>query len=43
MRLEFDSGHGPGRTREQVRELTADRYSFLLWRAGHADFQPAEK
>ena len=42
VRLDFDAGHGPGRTREQMRELIADRFSFLLWRAGHADFQPAE-
>jgi prolyl oligopeptidase len=41
LRLDYDSGHGVGRTREQGRALTADRWSFLLWRAGHPDFQPA--
>ncbi|MDH5285072.1 MAG: prolyl oligopeptidase family serine peptidase [Betaproteobacteria bacterium] len=43
LRLDYDSGHGPGRTREQARELLVDRYSFALWRAGHPDFQPAGK
>jgi len=41
LRLDYDSGHGPGRTREQARELLVDRYSFALWRSGHPDFQPA--
>ena len=41
LNLNFDAGHGPGRTREQGLAQTADRWSFLLWRAGHPDFQPA--
>jgi prolyl oligopeptidase len=41
LNLDFDAGHGPGRTREQGLTQTADRWSFLLWRAGHPDFQPA--
>ncbi len=41
LRLDFDAGHGVGRTREQARAQTADRWSFLLWRAGHPEFQPA--
>ncbi|MGB2816423.1 MAG: prolyl oligopeptidase family serine peptidase [Burkholderiaceae bacterium] len=41
LRLDYDSGHGVGRTREQGQAQTADRWSFLLWRAGHPDFQPA--
>jgi prolyl oligopeptidase len=41
LRLDYDAGHGVGRTREQGQAQTADRWSFLLWRAGHADFQPA--
>jgi prolyl oligopeptidase len=40
LRLDYDSGHGAGRTREQGQQLLADRWSFLLWRAGHPDFQP---
>ncbi len=41
LRLDYDAGHGVGRTREQGQAQTADRWSFLLWRAGHPDFQPA--
>ncbi|MGZ8253596.1 MAG: prolyl oligopeptidase family serine peptidase [Burkholderiaceae bacterium] len=41
LRLDYDAGHGVGRTREQARAQTADRWSFLLWRTGHPDFQPA--
>ena len=41
LRLDYDAGHGVGRTREQAQAQTADRWSFLLWRAGHPDFQPA--
>lgn len=41
LRLDYDSGHGAGRTREQAQQLLADRWSFLLWRTGHPDFQPA--
>jgi len=41
LRLDYDAGHGAGRTREQGQAQTADRWSFLLWRAGHPDFQPA--
>ena len=40
MRLEYDAGHGPGGTREQAQERAADRYAFMLWQAGHPDFQP---
>jgi prolyl oligopeptidase len=40
LRLDYDAGHGAGRTREQGQAQTADRWSFLLWRAGHPDFQP---
>jgi prolyl oligopeptidase len=41
LRLDYDAGHGVGQTREQSQAQTADRWSFLLWRAGHPDFQPA--
>ncbi len=31
LRVEFDSGHGIGSTREQVLSQAADVYSFLFW------------
>ena len=31
LRVEFDSGHGIGSTREQVLSKVADIYSFLFW------------
>lgn len=40
MRLEYDAGHGVGATQAQTQARTADRYSFLLWQAGVAEFQP---
>jgi len=40
MRLEYDGGHGVGATREQQQARAADRYTFFLWQAGKADFQP---
>lgn len=40
LRVEFDAGHGLGSTREQRDAERADEYSFVLWRAGHAGFQP---
>lgn len=40
MRLEYDGGHGVGSTREQQQARTADRFTFFLWQAGKADFQP---
>jgi prolyl oligopeptidase len=40
MRLEYDAGHGPGGTRDQAQRSTADRWSFFLWQAGVAEFQP---
>lgn len=42
LNLEYAAGHGPGRTREQAQALLADRWSFLLWRAGHPAFQPPD-
>jgi prolyl oligopeptidase len=41
LRLDYDAGHGVGRTREQAQAQIVDRWSFLLWRAGQPDFQPA--
>ncbi len=40
LRVEFDAGHGLGSTREQRDGERADEYSFVLWRTGHAGFQP---
>lgn len=40
LRLEYDSGHGQGSTREQLQARTADIWSFFLWRFGVPDFQP---
>jgi prolyl oligopeptidase len=31
LRVEFDSGHGIGSTRNQVLSQVADTYSFLFW------------
>jgi prolyl oligopeptidase len=41
MRLEFESGHGPGATRAQSQATTADRWAFMLWQARDARFQPS--
>jgi prolyl oligopeptidase len=41
LRLDYDAGHGVGSTRDQAQRQIADRWSFLLWRAGVAEFQPA--
>ena len=41
LRLEYDSGHGQGSTREQLQARTADLYSFLLWQFGVPGFTPA--
>jgi prolyl oligopeptidase len=40
LRVEFDAGHGMGSTREQRDAELTDEYSFVLWRGGHASFQP---
>ena len=40
LRLEYDSGHGQGSTREQLQARTADVFAFMLWQFGVADFQP---
>jgi len=41
LRLDYEAGHGVGSTRDQVQRQLADRWTFLLWRAGHPQFQPA--
>jgi prolyl oligopeptidase len=40
LRLDYDAGHGAGGTRAQTQDRLADRWAFLLWRAGVAGFQP---
>jgi prolyl oligopeptidase len=40
MRLEYDSGHGQGSTREQSQRRTTDIWSFMLWQFGVPEFQP---
>jgi len=40
LRLEYDSGHGQGSTREQLQARTADVFAFFLWQFGAPDFQP---
>ena len=40
LRLEYDSGHGQGSTREQLQARTADIWSFFLWQFGVPEFQP---
>jgi prolyl oligopeptidase len=36
--LDYDSGHGQGMTKAQRQHLIAHYYAFLLWQAGHPDF-----
>jgi len=40
LRLEYDSGHGQGSTREQLQARTADVFAFMLWQFGVPEFQP---
>jgi len=40
MRLEYDSGHGQGSTREQSQLRAADTWAFFLWQFGDPAFQP---
>lgn len=41
LRIDFGAGHGMGSTRTQLDAVWADIYSFVLWQAGVAEFQPA--
>lgn len=43
LRVDYDAGHGMGSTRGQHDLEYADEMSFLLWQAGDAEFQPAQK
>jgi prolyl oligopeptidase len=41
LRVDYESGHGVGATREQRAQELADIYAFLLWQFGDPQFQPA--
>ena len=41
--LDYESGHGIGDTKAQRQKQNADIYAFLLWQAGHPDFQPKKR
>jgi prolyl oligopeptidase len=38
--LDYEGGHGIGDTKAQRQKQITDYYAFLLWQAGHKDFQP---
>ena len=40
FRVDYQSGHGIGSTRDQKNALLADVWAFLLWQFGDAEFQP---
>lgn len=40
LRVEGEGGHGVSATAQQRNAELADRWAFLLWTLGHADFQP---
>ncbi|MGZ5096843.1 MAG: prolyl oligopeptidase family serine peptidase [Usitatibacter sp.] len=40
LRVDFESGHGIGTSRNLREEELADIYSFLLWQMGDPQFQP---
>ena len=40
LRIDYESGHGPGTARAQREEELADIYAFLLWQMGEREFQP---
>ena len=37
--LDYDSGHGQGMTKSQRQHTIANYYAFILWQAGHPEFQ----
>jgi prolyl oligopeptidase len=41
--LDYEGGHGIGDTKTQRQKQITDYYAFLLWQAGHPDFQPTGK
>ncbi|AQG80484.1 hypothetical protein AWR27_14825 [Spirosoma montaniterrae] len=40
LRVDYQTGHGPGVTKQQRLATYADAISFLFWQLGHIDFQP---
>ena len=38
--LDYDSGHGQGMTKSTRQKQLTHTYEFVLWQAGHPDFQP---
>jgi len=40
--LDYEGGHGIGDTKAQRQLQTTHIYAFLLWQAGHPDFQPVK-
>ena len=40
LRVDADSGHGAGPTKEQGDRLTADQLAFLYWQIGRPKYQP---
>lgn len=41
LRVDYGGGHGGGSGENEQQEVTADRWSFLLWQFGVGGFQPA--
>jgi len=42
IRIDEEAGHGVGSTRDQKALMQADIFAFILWQAGHPEFQPLE-
>jgi prolyl oligopeptidase len=40
LRVDYEAGHGWGSTKTQQEQTNADKWSFLLWQFGKAEFQP---
>lgn len=40
LRVDYQTGHGPGVTKRQRMETYADAIAFLFWQLGHLEFQP---
>lgn len=40
LRIDYESGHGSGTTKQQTLELWSDILSFMLWQCGVKEFQP---
>ncbi|MBO0931786.1 prolyl oligopeptidase family serine peptidase [Fibrella aquatilis] len=42
LRVDYQSGHGPGVTKQQRLTTFADAIAFLFWQLGHPGFQPVQ-